>query len=346
MEQPDPINPEPDGGAEPAWWIEWAGKAHAWRLGPRALWRLQGPDAVRYANGQVTRNVERLAPGQAALSCVTNAKGQFQFLVTLMREGADAVLIDVDPARAEELEARLGRYLIADDAELAEAAGWSGNVLHHVVMPSGDASQLRLPGSVVRLESDRMGAPGLDLWVTPEQESELLSALDEAGIEPHQVGGESVEDGTGGGVPVAAAEFSRILLGMPAPGSELDEKTLPPEAGLDRWAIDYHKGCYIGQEVLSRLFSVGRVNRLLVRFWADADAARGIRVGDPLVDPAAPELVVGKITSVAIRPQLDRLAALAYVKRSGPGCTRLMTATEAREPGIILNRIPDHLQFA
>lgn len=325
------------------WWQEWASSPLGWRIGPRAVWRLRGPDAVRYANGQLTRDVEAVEPGRCALSCVTNAKGQFQFLVTVMRTAADEVMIEGDPGQAEALEARLGRYLIADDAELVAAEDWSGLVLYHVIPPRGVTGGWSLPDGVRRFESDRMGARGLDFWVPEEREQELTEALNRVGVELEPAEAVLPVDA---GAAVSAAEFARILLKMPAAGLELMEKTLPPEAGLDRWAIDYRKGCYIGQEVLSRLFSVGRVNRQLVRLWADAGTGMGIRAGDELVNPVNPEVVVGKITSLALHPQLDRWAGLAYVKRSSLECTRLMTSARSHEPGLVINVIPESLIFA
>ena len=75
------------------------------------------------------------------------------------------------------------------------------------------------------------------------------------------------------------AETLRIEAGVPRWGAELNEDTLPPEAGLDRAAIDYHKGCYIGQEVISRIKSVGHVNRSLTGFASAAPLAAGMESG-------------------------------------------------------------------
>src|SRR6202008_642685 len=77
-------------------------------------------------------------------------------------------------------------------------------------------------------------------------------------------------------IDAALAETLRIEAGIPRWGHELDENTLPPEAGLDLTHIDYHKGCYIGQEVISRLRSVGHVNRQLTGFIADEKEALSV----------------------------------------------------------------------
>ncbi len=98
---------------------------------------------------------------------------------------------------------------------------------------------------------------------------------------------------------------------MPRWGAELTEETLPPEAGLDQTAIDYHKGCYIGQEVISRIKSVGHVNRHLAGFTAPAPLAPGMTL-HPADDPGK---TAGEITSAAWSFGLETWAALGYLKR-------------------------------
>ena len=108
----------------------------------------------------------------------------------------------------------------------------------------------------------------------------------------------------------------RIANGVPKWGVELTPDTLPAEAGLDVNAIDFHKGCYIGQEVISRIKSVGRVNRKLVRLRA-SDDHRGAELapGQILFDG---DKEVGSLTSVA------GVEALGFVKR------------DHNEPGTVL----------
>ncbi|HEY5753067.1 MAG TPA: hypothetical protein VIT21_07960 [Chthoniobacterales bacterium] len=108
----------------------------------------------------------------------------------------------------------------------------------------------------------------------------------------------------------AQAESFRIERGIPAWGRELTEDTLPPEAGLDADAIDYHKGCYIGQEVISRIKSVGRVNRHLVRLSAPKNAS--LPAGTHIF---AGNTDAGVITSSGPSLDLENTVALAYLKR-------------------------------
>ena len=107
----------------------------------------------------------------------------------------------------------------------------------------------------------------------------------------------------------AEAELIRIEQGRPLFGREMDEDTLPPEAGVEDRAVSYHKGCYIGQEVISRIKSVGHVNRHLV----------GLTFTGGL--PALPASLThegregGRMTSALFSPNLQKVIALGIVKR-------------------------------
>ena len=172
---------------------------------PGAL-EFSGPDAVRFLNGQITQDVRKvMGTGLVLPSCVTDAKGRLQFRVWIA-EGCGGVLVICREGMTEALEARLTRYLIADDVE-------------------------------VRDVSDKFRIGDFNI---PE--------MDEA---------------------------ERIAKGIPKWGAELKEGMLPPEAGLDATDISYHKGCYIGQEVISRIKSAGKVNRRLTKFVFETEAKTG-----------------------------------------------------------------------
>ncbi len=249
-------------------------------LGTPSLLEFRGPDAVRFLNGQLTQDVRRVAGGKISLpSCVTDAKGRLQFRVTVT-EAADGGLWIAGPAgRAEELEARLTRYLIADDVEVDDLSG--KYTLHHLTGPMPEP-----PPGVVARESERFGVPGTDWWVPVGQTIEFP-------------GGVELLDGD-------ALESLRIANGVPAWGRELLEGMLPPEALLEETDISYHKGCYIGQEVISRIKSAGKVNKRLTKFVCDADVPV---VAGPLENAA------GEVTSVSPFVIAGVRHALGYVRR-------------------------------
>ncbi len=103
----------------------------------------------------------------------------------------------------------------------------------------------------------------------------------------------------------------RIERGIPRWGSELSEDTLPQEVGLDQIAVDFKKGCYVGQEVVSRIHSVGRVNRHLCGFVGDFDPfkASGATL---LVDAGGQK--AGRLTSAMFHPELRKTVRLASSK--------------------------------
>ena len=252
---------------------------------------LTGADRVRYLNGQVTSNVTKLAAGQTQPACVTTAKGRLcaEILITA---AADALHLDADPALRASLPARLERYIIADDVALADVTD-TRTLLHFLGLPPPG-----IPGASC-VPSRRFGRDGRDVRLPTAAFAEAKAALfsQRTALDP------------------ALLETLRIEAGLPRWSAELGEDTLPPEAGLDRTHIDYHKGCYIGQEVISRLKSVGHVNRQLTGFVSEDDTppAAGAAIFSP-----ADERPAGTITSVAFSFALEKPIALGYLRRGSP----------------------------
>jgi len=259
-------------------------------LGTPALLKFEGPDAVRFLNGQVTQDVKLVAGSDKALpACVTDHKGKLQFRIWLHARG-DALMVEGIEGSAEDLEARLTRYLIADEVEVEDLSGqWQ---LHHLLDVSG--AKPCLPNYGVIKESHRFGSPGLDCWLPAAAELEGLAKI------PLLQGDE--------------LEALRIERGIPAWGRELTEGLLPPEAGLDATDISYSKGCYIGQEVISRIKSAGKVNRCLTQLSFDAAVpTEGLELLD------SEDKSAGEITSISPIAEDGKRLALSYVKRAAEG---------------------------
>ena len=181
--------------------------------------RLTGPDAVRYLNGQVTNDVRRIPPGGALPACVTNHKGKLEAWVHLSQDSTGALWISAPGDLLDFLPLRLEKYLIADDCVLEDLT--ETTALCHVIGPPEKI--IPLLSVEERLASTpRFGLPGHDLWTTPDRlpfwlaQFPILSREDQSTLE--------------------------VLHAIPAWGHELTPDLLPPEAGLDLTAIDYHKG--------------------------------------------------------------------------------------------------------
>lgn len=253
------------------------------------LLEVRGPDGSRYLNGQLTQDVRLVADGTKALyACVTDAKGKLQFRVEIHGRPGGVLRVSCDHEGAEDLLMRLDRYLIADDAEIVDVSDEWRRV--HV---TGDEAPV-CEGGVYAVAMNRIGVAGWDVWV-PKDESHSAEALPAWSTDE--------------------AEASRIAAGIPAWGSELEAGMLPPEAGLDRTDISYAKGCYIGQEVISRIKSAGKVNRRLTKLSVPESAA--CKAGDPLLTAEGSE--AGAVTSVSPIAADGRRFLLGYVKRMAEG---------------------------
>lgn len=268
-------------------------------LGTPALLEFRGPDAVRFLNGQMTQDARKVIGTDIALpSCITDAKGKLQFRVWVHARG-EALIIEGPEGSNEAIEARLTRYLIADDVEVADLTGqWS---LQHLTGFNGT-----LPDGVIGRSSRRYLLDGIDCWVPV---GKTLNALDEMPL----LNGDALES-------------FRIAQGVPVWGKELSDGLLPPEAGLDTSDISYHKGCYIGQEVISRIKSAGKVNKRLTRFRFAADIPiDGLQVVD------ADGKAAGELTSIAPLTEQNTRWALGFLKR-GAEDVKLLTPDGTTHP--------------
>lgn len=282
--------------------------ALVWDFSDRTQLVFSGLDRLRYLNGQLTQDLKKLTPIRALPACVTTAKGRLQADVWVSL-GEDILTVDAAPELHEALAARLERYIVADEVTLEDRTGGEG-LLHCFGLNPTEHPVLReFPATLAA----RLGEDGWDVRVPLERLAAVRTAL---GI---QLGS------------VAAWERLRLEHGIPQWGNELSEDTLPPEAGLERTHIDYHKGCYIGQEVISRLKSVGHVNRSLCRFRGDGGVLP--EKGAPLCALGGDGSAQGTLTSVVAVE--GGFLALGYVKR-GHADSSFSTVS-----GILLQRLPE-----
>jgi tRNA-modifying protein YgfZ len=276
-----------------------------------------GPDRARYLNGQLTANVAAAKTPSVLPACVTTAKGKLcgDVFVSL---GPSGILIDAEPALAETLPPRLERYIVADDVQMEDVTGTIAII--HLVGMTTDALPHSMRASVV--PSNRYGVLGWDYF--PPFRKDLPPIWSEL-TERFPVLSEELLD------------LIRIEGGVPRWGAELDPDVLPAEAGLDRTHIDFHKGCYIGQEVISRIKSVGRVNRELRGFVSEKGST--LRAPARVVSAADPAKDAGQLTSVAFSFALDRFIALGYLRRGAPE-TDLLAISGESEPGVPISLHP------
>jgi folate-binding protein YgfZ len=307
---------------------------------------LTGADRVRFLHGQVTNDVKKLLVGEGCYSAITTNKGKMESDLNIFAL-ADELLLDFEPGLTEKISQRLEKFIVADDVQIVDAAPHYG--LLSVQGPKAEAvvraiglfseipakllnsvkfsdttlgeiylannSRLGLRRHVAALENADMSAhskpsDGFDLFVP---NNSLGAVADKLIASAKQIGGLVAPKQSEGGRAVGwtAFETARIEVGIPRFGADMDETNIPLECGLESRAIVYNKGCYIGQEVINRIHSVGHVNKELRGLRLADDLEPLPKKGDKLFH-AGKE--VGYVTSAVKSPALGNIA-LGYVRR-------------------------------
>ena len=207
----------------------------------RRVIRVFGDEATDFLQSLVTANVEELAPGACGPGALLTPQGRILADMMILRR-QEGFLIDCDESRAADLFARLRRYRLrrpidlALETEMRVWVGWEGG------MPDGAAIDPRHPSLGWR-------------WISPD------------GAHPPGVAEDAIR-------PIALWHARRIAAGVPqGPVDLVPERALMLEAGLDRLgAVDFSKGCYVGQEVTARTHYRGLVKRRIVPLRIDAGA--------------------------------------------------------------------------
>lgn len=281
----------------------------------RALIRLYGRDPVRMIQGLVTNDVARAPAGQGVYAALLTPKGKMIADLRVFRRADGGVLLALDAGALEGTLAHLRKFvppLFARIEELDDALGVLGvygprarQIIAQVFgddLPEGMAEDAfvmleRAGAEALVARTGDYGEDGYDLTAPRAALAPLWRALVDEGARP---------------VGFAALDVLRIETGRPRWGAELDESVLPIEAGLRERAISQTKGCYTGQEVITRILHRGHVNRHL----------RGLLLGDAPVPTRDTELYragdekpVGRITSACESPLYGQTIALGYVRR-------------------------------
>lgn len=271
---------------------------------------LTGEDRVRWLNGMVTNNVRDLGVNRGVYNFVLNPQGRNLGDLMAYHRG-DYLLVTTDREQAPRFKEIFDRYIIMDDVEVAEISdelatvGVAGPQAAETLrtagidvagMQAGEVKDLvwrELGISVARSAIPQMD--GYELWFATANIDQAWEALVGAGATP---------------VGTAALEMYRILRGVPRYGVDLRERDLPQETGQQH-ALNFSKGCYVGQEIVERIRARGNVHRAFLGFEVEGDAP------EPGAKVLAGGKEAGEITSAARVPQPDgeRTLALGYLRR-------------------------------
>lgn len=262
---------------------------------------LSGPDAAECLNGQVTNDVTKIEPGCGAYATFLTNKGQMLGDLRIMRT-ADTYELDTERVSLQALFDALRMALVGHDAKLHKRTLECG-LLSLIGPRARDVAQVddlaccELKNAPIRVDGVPAQAilsrKGVDILCDANDTDTIRRTLLERG---------AVE------VDEAAAEVRRIEQGRPRFGVELDERTMPQEAGLLEKTVSFSKGCYVGQETVARLFYRGNPNRQLMalRFADDPSGDGTVFLG---------EKAVGVVRRVA-RSSRHGLIALAVLRRT------------------------------
>jgi folate-binding protein YgfZ len=285
---------------------------------------LTGADRRAYLQGLLSNDIDALVPGSGCYATYLTAQGR---MIADMRvfEMGDALLVDLDGTIAQAVADRWSRFIFSEDVQVQNISATTAQIgvygpraadalvaAFNPGRPPGepDAQGLRsLPvyanmrwefhdGQAFVLVSDDIGVLGFDVIVPVSDKEDVATLLRAAG---------AIDAG------MDAAEISRIEGGRPLFHADMDEDTIPLEAGIEDRAISLTKGCYVGQEIIIRVLhrGHGRVARRLVGITLDPGGTAPSH-GDRIMSGARD---VGSITSAVQSPGLGRPIGLGYVHR-------------------------------
>jgi folate-binding protein YgfZ len=274
----------------------------------RAALTVKGTDGAEYLQGQLTNDIEALERGQGCYAALLDRKGHLQADMRVLHLEDEEIWLDLETGPAPAVLKHLRTYSIGRDVEIEDAsdrwtitsligprarelAGFEGLAPEHA---QGFREWERIEALAVATDV------GLDLITKADAAASLGELLAAAG---------AVE------VSEPAAEIIRVESGRPRFGLDMGPESMPAEADLTERAVDFEKGCYIGQEPVARLHYRGKPNRTL----------RGLRLS-ALAEHGAPLLLgdkeVGTIGSTSLSPAFGPIA-LAIVRREAAEGDRL-----------------------
>jgi hypothetical protein len=250
-----------------------------------------GPDRVKWLNGLLTCELANRKPGEAVYGLAVGQKGKILCDVVVVLE-AERLGIALPATEREAMRAWLDHHLIMEDAELGAS---EESVLFVHGPRSAELLDAARGAGASGAPFDRTGLGGAVVLTPPEKATAVRAALEGAGA---VFGDEAGWD---------ALRHERFV---PRFGVDFDTATYPQEASLEKVAVSFDKGCYLGQEVVFMLEKRGHVKKKLVplRLEDGEVPAKGAAVATPAGD------AVGEVTSAARTP--SGVIAFAMVKRA------------------------------
>jgi len=304
-------------------------------LGHRGRIVVRGADRKSFLHAVLTNDIAGLASGSGCYTAFLTPQGRMVADMNLFDLG-DAALIDTPAGAGQRLLERLDQLIFSEDVQLgdvseawgclgvygpraAEAAGAAIGADLAAFAPFQNARLAFRGDTLVAARRDGLGLTGFLLFAAAGQVEALEAALAEAGAVR---------------MSAATAEVLRVEAGEPAFPADMDEATIPLEAGIEGRAVSFTKGCFPGQEVLVRIRDRGhgRIARKLVGVALDGSSVPS--PGSPIL---AGDKEAGRVTSAVMSPALGRPVALGYVHRdlAEPGTAVAVASGAGPIPGTV-----------
>ena len=283
-------------------------------LSSRGKLKLSGKDHLKFLQGMLSNDVVKLEEGRGIHATILTVKGRMVSDMKVYKD-KESVLLDLEPGLNQKVSELLTKFRLsykADIEDITETLGLLSiqgpnskklldNLLDEEIseMPEYGLIKKDFRGSELTIINvNRTGEEGFDLYIENEVLPELWEELSKIGqeLDIRPLGYD-------------ALNILRIEAGLPIYNIDMDETNIPIEAGL--WnALDFEKGCYIGQEVVARIKWRGHVNWHLMGF--ECEGALVPNVGDEIFDG---ERKIGRITSSTFSPEFNKPLCLGYIRR-------------------------------
>lgn len=265
-----------------------------------------GDKAAQLLNGQLTNDIKKLETGEGNYNLLLTNKGKVvaDLYVFHSQDGhyalTDATFKNKIFDHFKKL-APLSKVQINDESDnnrLIHLCASKEKIISPFLFPGGSCKVFQLCSvnldhiDVLCLRTDRLGLPGYDLLVSEEHKEDFTQMLEEQNFVS---------------MKKELADVIRIEQGIPKVGQDVDESNLPQEGRLDH-ALNFDKGCYLGQEIIARLHYKGHVNRILVGLKLNQQEPV-----EPGVELFSEGNKVGYITTSIFSPKMNSAIALGYV---------------------------------
>lgn len=305
----------------------------------RGLLEITGRDRISWLHKLTTNQVSTLSVGDGNYAFSLNQQGRILFdLNILVREGA--IWIDLHRCFLDAAQTQFGKYKVMEDVTLRDLStefvrlGVAGRKVFEAAVRLGAPQAERMAqlnhttlnwegSTLVVLRHDFCGVPAVELIVPVGEAGKCWQWLVESA----------------GAVPVGndAVQIKRIEAGIPWPGREIVDEYLPAETGQFERAVNFRKGCYLGQEIVERMRSRNVVARRLVGLRFDGENVPGAGAALSAEDGAA----VGSVTSVCHSLAYAGAIGLGYARTASaePG-TRLISAVAGNRMGAVVVSLP------